>query len=301
MNRLLAIFAGIATLAALGAPAGAAPQEVEIPFGRSVLKTYVFVPDGTGPFPVVIGMHGCEGLQASGTIDARYRDWAERLGKAGIAVVYPDSYGSRDLGPQCRNRAVLVRINRERARDAQAVLAWVQDQPFARPDRVSLLGWSSGGVGVLWAIRPQAASRDERPDFRSAVALYPGCNRLELSAWSARVPTLVLIGGADDWAPARACERMVAGARGRSAHVTIVVYPGAYHDFDHPNRPVHVRSGYAFSTDGSGRVHTGTNAAARSDAIRRVTQFLTRTLGAQEHHSSDVEGLVKSSGAARPD
>jgi dienelactone hydrolase len=297
MNRVFAVIAGIATLAALGAPAGAAPQEVEIPSDRGLLKTYVYVPDGTGPFPVVIGMHGCEGLLGHGSVEARYRDWAERLGKAGIAVIYPDSYGSRDLGPQCRNRAVLLRINRERARDAQAVLEWLQHQPFARPDRISLLGWSSGGVGVLWAIRPRTAIRDERPDFRSAVVLYPGCNRLEVAAWSARVPTLVLIGGADDWTPASVCERMVAGARGRSAHVTIVVYPGAYHDFDHPNRPVQVRNGYAFSADGSGRVHTGTNAAARSDAIRRVTQFLTRTLGAQDHHSNDVRGLVGSSGA----
>ena len=52
--------------------------------------------------------------------------------------------------------------------------------------------------------------------------------------------------------------------------------PGAYHDFDHPNRPVHVRTGYAFSIDGTGRVHTGTNAAARADALKRVPEWLSR-------------------------
>ena len=32
-----------------------------------------------------------------------------------------------------------------------------------------------------------------------------------------RVPTLILLGALDDWAPAKNCEQMVAGARGRSA------------------------------------------------------------------------------------
>ena len=69
---------------------------------------------------------------------------------------------------------------------------------------------------------------------------------------------------------------MVAGAKGRSARVVIHVYPGAYHDFDHPNRRLQVRTGYAFSADGSGRVHTGTHPAARADALKRVPEWLKR-------------------------
>jgi dienelactone hydrolase len=69
---------------------------------------------------------------------------------------------------------------------------------------------------------------------------------------------------------------MVSGARGRSAKVEIQVYPGAHHDFDHPNRPVQVRTGLAFSVDGSGRGHTGTDPVARADALKRVPAFLAR-------------------------
>src|SRR4029079_395964 len=104
----------------------------------------------------------------------------------------------------------------ERVADADAARAWVQSQPWIAPDRVSLLGWSSGRIDALWAVRartqPQAK---EGPDFRSAVALYPGCRRLGNAAWSARVPTLILIGRADDQASAAICQQMVAGARGR--------------------------------------------------------------------------------------
>ena len=36
--------------------------------------------------------------------------------------------------------------------------------------------------------RGQLAEVITEPDFRSAVALYPGCRRLSNAAWSARVP-----------------------------------------------------------------------------------------------------------------
>ena len=168
-----------------------------------------------------------------------------------------------------------MRPDRERVADANAARRWLEQQPDVKADRISLLGWSNGGSSVLWTVRPQH-KRDEKPDFRSAVALYPACRRLDTTAWSARVPTLILIGAADDVASAQDCERMVAGAKGRSARMSIVVYPGAFHDFDHPNRPPQVRTGYAFSTDGSGRIHTGTNAAARADSFKRVPQWLAR-------------------------
>ena len=43
--------------------------------------------------------------------------------------------------------------------------------------------------------------------------------------WSARVPTLLLIGAKDDVSSPPACRQMIDGARGRSALARIVVYP----------------------------------------------------------------------------
>jgi dienelactone hydrolase len=256
------------------------PESIEIPQqdagGR--LKAVLFRPDGQGPFPAVVGLHNCTGLSNSaGVLGARYRDWGERLAKSGIVVLLPDSNSSRGIGSQCNVRARSLRNDRERVADADAARAWLQSQPWIAPDRVSLLGWSSGAIAALWAVRartqPQAK---EGPDFRSAVALYPGCRRLGNAAWSARVPTLILIGRADDQASATICQQMVAGARGRSARVEIHVYPGAHHDFDHPNRPLQTRTGLAFSVDGSGRVHSGTHPAARADALKRVPAWFER-------------------------
>lgn len=255
----------------------AAVEPVEIAAGEMPLKATLYHPDGPGPFPAVVAMHGCGGLYNSrGLVSARYGDWAQQLTRLGFVVLFPDSYGSRGLGPQCRVKNRPIRTERDRVADANAARQWLQSQSYVKADRVSLLGWSNGGISVLWTVRPQARLAGETPDFRSAIAFYPGCRRLDVAAWSARVPTLILIGDADDWTSAKECERMVAGARGRSARIAIVVYPGAYHDFDHPYRPVQVRTGYAFSVDGSGRVHTGANPAARADAHRRVPQWLAR-------------------------
>jgi len=48
------------------------------------------------------------------------------------------------------------------------------------------------------------------------------------------------------------------------------------HDFDRPTCPVRILTGLAYSADGSGRVHVGTNPAARADALKRVPEWLAR-------------------------
>jgi dienelactone hydrolase len=267
----------ILALVASTGTALAAPELVEISEGAAKLKAYVYRPAGDGPFPAVVALHGCGGLSGrSGPVSNRYHDWGERLAAGGFVVLFPDSFGSRGLSAQCTVRERSVRTARERVADAIAARRWLQNQSWVVSHRVSLLGWQNGGVAALWAIRRRGGGDDGATDFRSAVALYPGCRRLGVTEWSARVPTLLLVGAADDWAPAKTCEQMVASARGRSAQTQIIVYPGAYAEFDHPNMPMRQLTNLAFSADGSGRAHTGTNPAARADAIKRVPEWLAR-------------------------
>ena len=278
-KRLLVIVSIVAAASLAARPAEPVrPQTIEIAQDNLPLKAVLYKPEGNGPFPAVVGLHGCSGLiDRTGAPRSRYRDWAEHLTKAGFVVLFPDSYGSRGAGSQCTVRHRSVRTDRERVADADAARRWLQAQPFVTPGHVALVGWSTGAISVLWTVRRRTAvPKDDKTDFRSAVAFYPGCQRLDNTAWSARIPTLILIGAADDWASAQTCQHMVAGARGRSAGTSIIVYPSTYHDFDHPNRPLQVRSGYAYSTDSSGRIHTGTNPAARADALKRVPQWLAR-------------------------
>jgi dienelactone hydrolase len=273
--RLLTFWIAVALLVSSSALAS---EQVEIALDDVKLRAVVFKPDGPGPFPAVVGLHACEGLlDPAGAIFPQYREWGERLVSQGFAVIFPDSYGSRGYGSQCRIRERQVRASRGRISDANAARRWLQVQPWSNAERVSLIGWSHGATTALYAIRLRAEVRDGTPDFRSAIAFYPNCGgRLGVIAWSGRVPALVLIGKEDDWTSANECDQMAANARGRSAQVQVVTYPGAYHFFDRANEPQHELNGIANTVNNSGRVHVGTNVSARDDAFRRVREFLAR-------------------------
>lgn len=265
----------------LAAPAAAAaplpaPHQVEIPEGNVTLHAQLYRPDGDGPFPTVIALHGCAGLAGRNEpVLPRYRDWAEQLLTTGHAVLLPDSYGSRELGPQCRVKEHQVLIRRERVSDINAARQWLVQQKWVARTRISLVGWGNGASALLWAVRPQLWSRNIEPDFRSAIAFYPDCRTSSGLGWSARVPTLVLIGGRDDVSSPSACHQMVDGARGRSALARIVVYPEAYHGFDRANLPLRV---IGASSDAATveRGHIGTDADARKDSQKRVAEWLAR-------------------------
>ena len=89
--------------------AAGSPEAIEIPQkegGR--LKAMLFRPEGQGPFPAVVALHNCTGLNNSaGTFGARYRDWGERLAKNGYVVLMPDSHGSRGLRQPVRDALAL--------------------------------------------------------------------------------------------------------------------------------------------------------------------------------------------------
>jgi len=263
----------MATPAAAATPA--VPREIDIPMPSGTLKAQLFTPAGVGPFPTVIALHGCGGLATrSEPVQARYREWAEQLLKEGQAVLLPDSYGSRGVGPQCRVKDVQVKARRERVEDIVAARQWLVQQPWVAQDRISLLGWANGASALLWAVRPQLP-RDARADFRSAIAFYPDCRISSGLGWSTRVPTLLLIGAKDDVSSPPACRQMIDEARGRSALTRIVVYPGAYHEFDRVNLPVHPAAGTADAAVPD-RGHLGSDPEARADAQKLVEEWLAR-------------------------
>jgi dienelactone hydrolase len=275
--RALAAIAGL-TLLVVGplTRAAPAPQQVDITAPSGTLRAVLYKPDGEGPFPTVIALHGCGGLAGhSEPVLPRYRDWAEQLVKNGRAVLLPDSYGSRGLGPQCRIKERRLTARRERVADIVAARQWLMQQPWVAQDRISLIGWANGASALLWAVRPQLLRRGSEPDFRSAVAFYPDCRLSAGLGWSARVPTLLLIGAKDDVSSPPACRQMIDGARGRSALTRIVVYPGAYHDFDRVNLPLHAAAGTA-DTAAPEQGHLGSDPEVRADSQKLVADWLAR-------------------------
>ena len=167
---LIALAAGAAGASAATAGNAPAPQRVEIQHGEMKFGAFLYRPEGNGPFPAVVALHGCGGLYNSGgAIRTVYRDWGQRLAAQGFAVVYPDSHAARALGNQCGVRARAARLARERIADANAARVWFAEQSWAARDRISLLGWSSGGITALWTVRPKPVATSSA--IRSVPAL----------------------------------------------------------------------------------------------------------------------------------
>src|SRR4029077_1641210 len=156
--------------------ATAASEHVDIPEGELTLHASLYRPEGVGPFPAVIALHDCGGLNQRPNTEAQlYSEWAKKLVGDGFVVLFPDSFGSRGLGSQCREHHRTVHAWRERVSDANAARLWLQKQSYVRSDHVSLLGWANGAVSALWAIRLTMARHHDATDFRSTVAFYPNC------------------------------------------------------------------------------------------------------------------------------
>jgi dienelactone hydrolase len=269
-----------------GLSVAAAQERVEIAIddGRP-LQGILFRPQGPGPFPAIVALHGCGGLGSNAAaLNTRHADWAARLVEKGFMVLFPDSYSSRGLGPQCLVKDRTVRPGKERVVDAQAAKTWLQERTDVMHDRISLLGWSNGGSSVLWSIASDKKGRDLKPDFYKAIAFYPGCRLIaeaaQRRAWQNRIPMMILIGEADTWTPADQCRQLVwaanTGDTKDGGKATIISYPGAVHEFDHPDRKPTRRTGLAFTGDDSGEAMVGTEPEAREDALRQVPDFLTR-------------------------
>ncbi|NTZ05541.1 dienelactone hydrolase family protein [Burkholderia metallica] len=247
----------------------------------TMLDGYLFPAPGAGRHPALVFLHGCSGMFAkSGKIYSRERDWASRFNAAGITVLEVDSFNPRHHGEMCAPAHFDGAIYRARPFDAYGALTYLQSLDTVRPDHIGVVGWSQGGGTLLNAIR---ASSPARPaslpdgDFRAAVAFYPAsCNTERQGAvWQSPVPLLVLVGEQDVWTPFAPCKTLFDSvAPGTDA--TFHAYPGAYHDFDWPNMPVHAMP--AFTTKAGVVPIEGTEPAARADAQQRVIDYMSAHL-----------------------
>jgi dienelactone hydrolase len=227
------------------------------------LPVKLFLPAGRATQPSIVALHGCAGPWAK-----RDDSWALYLASQGHAVLLPDSFGARGLGSQCKASKHGASAYGARRQDALAAAKWLQAQHFAPQNGVLLLGWSDGGTTVLATI---AAAPDLPPGLiLGAVAFYPACTlTARNTAWHNSAPLLILMGAADDWTPPAPCQEL---AR-RNLNINLKLFPGAYHDFDVPNDPVHEISGLHYTKDGSGEAHAGENPAGRTQALQMVPAF----------------------------
>ena len=257
-------------------PVWAAGAAVTIPGEGLQLPGRLYRPEGAGPFPAIVMMHGCNGMWAASGREPTllYRFWAEHFMRRGYVTLLVDSFGPRGEREICTQAERKVSEARDRPRDAYAALRWLAARDDVDARRISVMGWSNGAMAVMHALRPDAPGRGiGGPEFRSAVAFYPGCNFFARTSYQPIAPLLIQAGAADDWTPASPCETVARRVSG--AAIEIDVYDGAHHGFDSPAGVVRTRPEVRNPTSPSGRGATvGPNPEARAKAIARATAYI---------------------------
>jgi dienelactone hydrolase len=200
-------------------------------------------PEGQGPFPVMVQLHGCGGRQPL------HDTYAALAVKAGVASVIVDSFTPRGILRQVAQMTVCTGLRlrgAERSADLFAALHWLEGQAWADQDRILAAGWSHGGWTIMDALAgaytasglidgdPAALHR-----LHSVFLVYPYAGVPSLTAtrgWGDRRPNVFAIVGTRDAVvgqllPRRALDRV---ARDGAA-VDVLTIEGATHAFDDPD------------------------------------------------------------------
>jgi len=247
--------------------------------GNTQLVGYLFKPEGAGPFPAVVMLHGragpysvaAKGVYTAVTLTQRHKSWGEFWAERGYLALHVDSFGPRGYAQgfpihSYQDRPAEVSEQTVRPLDAYGALEYLRGRTDVIADRVGVQGWSNGAMTLLAALAdsaPGIAQPTPQTGFRAALALYPGCRVQEKQDYRPYAPLLMLLASEDKEVSPVVCQRLAQQTLARGAELEVVVYAGAQHSFDDP---------------GSRKQANEANRAAMSDARIRAERFFARHL-----------------------
>jgi dienelactone hydrolase len=199
------------------------PIPVDDPTTKNIAGAF-FKPAGPGPFPGVVFMTGCAGLNSPEEI-AMQKTVIDHLLAKGVATLLVDPFTPRNE-PEgiCANlnANTFVQYATRGGNDVVAALRMLKGMPDIDPNRVFLQGYSWGAISSLFASDPKTPSAHDSK-ISGVIAYYPYCyDNIEFSS-----QTLILIGDKDDWTPAKLCQAVE-----EKPNLKIVVFSGATHAFN---------------------------------------------------------------------
>jgi dipeptidyl aminopeptidase/acylaminoacyl peptidase len=153
------------------------PEENGVVQRDGFLAAEVFKPKGSGPFPFVVLMHGCGGMDSVAT--RWVETYSQFLGHEGVGSIVLDSFTSRKVGDVC-GKTTEGDWARRRSEDAYSALEFLATTGYADMSRVYLIGRSNGGSAVLMAVET-IMSVHHPYKFVAGFSLVPAC-RAKVSA-----------------------------------------------------------------------------------------------------------------------
>ena len=192
-------------------------------------------PEGHGPYPTAILLHGCAG-------DPRHlSSWGRLLARNGILAYTIDSLTPRGISPLAARLLVCTGLRLqgwERCHDVTHVLPKVFADPMVDRHRISLVGWSHGAWTITeWMLDGEARTFATRTglSIRSLVLAYPYCgiaSTIHEKEWTGSGPVMVVTGGADVVVSNRKIRSFVESLSRGNVPVEHVSIDGVGHGFD---------------------------------------------------------------------
>jgi dipeptidyl aminopeptidase/acylaminoacyl peptidase len=220
------------------------------------LHGFLVVPDGDGPHPVLLMIHGGPFAQYTWSVF----DEAQVYADAGYAVVYTNPRGSSGYGA-AYGQHIRGDVGERSSVDLFALL----DEALLRPElddsRVGVLGGSHGGFMTSWivghtgrfraAVSERAVNAIDSFEGSSDIgwgfgdSLY-GRDRAQLDAQSPltyadKIETpLLIVHSEHDWrCPVEQAQRLYVALRKRNAVVEMLLFPGEGHELSRSGLPSH--------------------------------------------------------------
>ncbi|MCI0456164.1 MAG: dienelactone hydrolase family protein [Gemmataceae bacterium] len=252
--RCLAVLCLLAPASALAQDRGpkVATENVTYRSGKDTVRAVVCRPDGKGPFPAVVAVHGDFGL--TGWV----KEQAQRLAAKGYVVLAIDLYRG-SVAKDLEEAHILERgldLGRVQT-DIKAALDYLQTRPEVSKDRLGILGWDMGGGHAL-----DAAMRDGR--LKATVVCYGRLTTDSKPLAGLRGPVLGLFAGKDEGIPPETTQRFQAAMKKAGKRAAVHVYPDVGTCFLDPKSPY---------------LSAPTPAAVITDAWARIEKFFAEELG----------------------
>jgi dienelactone hydrolase len=216
----------------------------------------LFKPPGAGPFPAVVYMQGCSGIDGP-LLRAVNKTTTDHLLAKGVAILIVDPFTPRkESGGVCANlgdREKAIPYFSRGSNDILGALKVLEAMPDIDTKHIFLQGYSYGAIASLFATETKNSANHAK--VAGVIAYYPFC----YDGVDPSVPVLVLIGEKDDWTPAAKCQAV----KGKT-NFEVVVYPGATHVFNEPSEKPRDFLGH----------HLVYDEKATQDALQRADAFM---------------------------
>lgn len=201
-------------------------------------------PEGGGPIPVVIQLHGCGGRKPM------QDRWAQIVSGTGWAAVIVDSYAHRRISDNEAYATVCTGLKfrgAERAGDLFAAMEWVRRQDWADARCIVAAGWSHGGWTLLDAMAMAPGAEAERltglqalpaeplAGLAGAFLMYPYASPpsiARLRGLRVDAKPLAVVGGRDVIVGGRGLGRALRRMKTPGPAIEVEVFDKATHAFD---------------------------------------------------------------------